>query len=168
MREQRWGGRHDQAQSWDGFERSNGLQAVELILPLAGGTDVLGTPVPIARTLALMNDPARVFLTSNFVRLEVLPKPFYFHWQAEVDFYKADVALVTEIVGASSALVGRAYAEAQQVGLAGMDAPHIAAAKASGVEGCITTERRPRRSVVSRTSWSQASEPRYTFVEEKA
>lgn len=102
---------------------------------------IRGTPVPTERALAIMNDPRRVFLTSDFVRLEVLPKPFYFHLQAEVDFYEAYFALVTEIVEASPALVRQAYAEAQQVGLAGMDALHIAAAKASGAEEFITTER---------------------------
>jgi hypothetical protein len=102
---------------------------------------VRGTPVPIERALALMNDPARVFLTSDFVRLEVLPKPFYFRLQAEVDVYEAYFALVTETVKASPALVRRAYAEAQQVGFAGMDALHMAAAKASDAEECITTER---------------------------
>ena len=45
------------------------------------------------------------------------------------------------MVEASRALVLQAYIEAQQVGLAGMDALHIAAAKAGGAEEFITTER---------------------------
>ena len=102
---------------------------------------VRGTPVPIERALTVMNDPARVLLTSDFVRLEVLPKPLYFRLQAEVDFYEAYFALVTEMVEVAPALVRQAYAEAQQVGLAGMDALHIAAAKASSAEEFITTER---------------------------
>jgi hypothetical protein len=48
-----------------------------------------------------MNDPARVFLTSDLVRLEVLPKPLYFRWPAAVDFYEAYCALVTARVEAS-------------------------------------------------------------------
>lgn len=102
---------------------------------------IRGSPVPIERALGVINDPERVFIASDFVRLEVLPKPFYFRQQSEVDFYEAYFAMVAEMVEASPALVRQAYAEAQQVGLAGMDALHIAAAKASGAEEFITTER---------------------------
>ena len=102
---------------------------------------VRGTPVPLERAFTVMDDPSRVFLTSDFVRLEVLPKPFPFRLQAEGDFYEAYFALVTEMVEASPTRVRQAYAAAQQVGLAGMDALHIAAAKATGAEEFITTER---------------------------
>ena len=102
---------------------------------------IRGSPVPIERALEVINDPQRVFIASDFVRLEVLPKPLYFRQQHEVDFYEAYFAAVAEMVEASRALVLQAYIEAQQVGLAGMDALHIAAAKAGGAEEFITTER---------------------------
>ncbi len=102
---------------------------------------IRGSPVPIERALGVINEPQRVFIASDFVRLEVLPKPLYFRQQHEVDFYEAYFAAVTEMVEVSRALVLQAYAEAQQVGLAGMDALHIAAAKAGGAEEFITTER---------------------------
>jgi hypothetical protein len=102
---------------------------------------IRGSPVPIERALGVINDPQRVFIASDFVRLEVLPKPLYFRQQHEVDFYEAYFAAVAELVEASRALVLQAYTEAQQVGLAGMDALHIAAAKAGGAEEFITTER---------------------------
>ena len=70
---------------------------------------IRGTPVPLARALMVMNDPNRVFLTSDFVCLEVLPKPLHFRLQAEVDFYEAYFALATEMVETSPALVRQAY-----------------------------------------------------------
>jgi predicted nucleic acid-binding protein len=102
---------------------------------------IRGLPVPTERALGIINDPERVFLASDFVRLKVLPKALYFPQQDEVDFYEAYFATVVEMVTVSPALVMHAYTEAQQAGLAGMDALHIAAAKAGGAEELITTER---------------------------
>jgi len=102
---------------------------------------IRGSPVPTERALGVINDPQRVFIASDFVRLEVLPKPLYFRQQHEVDFYEAYFAAVAEMIEASRALVLQAYTEAQQVGLAGTDALHIAAAKAGGAEEFITAER---------------------------
>ena len=39
---------------------------------------IRGLPVPTERALGGINDPARVFLASGFVRLAVLPKALYF------------------------------------------------------------------------------------------
>ena len=80
-------------------------------------------------------------IASDFVRLGVRPQPFYFCQHYEVDFYEAYFAAVVDIVEVSPALVRQAYIEAQRTGLAGTDALHIAAAKAGGVEGFITTAR---------------------------
>ena len=102
---------------------------------------IRGLPVPTERALGVINDPERVFLASDFVRLEVLPKALYFRQQDEVDFYETYCAIVVEMVTVSPALVMQAYTEAQHVGLAGMDALRIAAAKAGGVEEFIPTER---------------------------
>jgi hypothetical protein len=98
-------------------------------------------PVPTARARGVINDPERVFLASDVVRLEVLPKALYFRQQDEVDFDKAYFATVVEMVTVSPALVMQAYTEAQHAGLAGLDALYIAAAKAGEAEECIPTER---------------------------
>ena len=102
---------------------------------------IRGAPIPVERALGVLNDPERVFIASDFVRLEVLPKPLYFHQQSEVAFYEAYFAMVMAMVEVSPALVRQAYEEARRAGLAGMDALHIAAAKTSGAEEFITTER---------------------------
>ena len=102
---------------------------------------IRGVPATVERVLEMLNDPERAFVASDFVRLEVLPKALYFRQQAEVAFYEAYFATVVEMVEASSALVAHAYDEAQWAGLAGMDALHIAAAKAAGVTEFITVEK---------------------------
>ena len=66
---------------------------------------IRGAPIPIERALGVLNDPERVFIASDFVRLEVLPKPLYFRQQSEVDFYEAYFAMVADMVEVSPALV---------------------------------------------------------------
>ena len=94
-----------------------------------------------ARALALFNDPDRVFVSSEFVRMEIFPKAIYYKRQAEVGFYEDFFSSVAQIVALSATLTQLAYTEACQAGLSGFDALHIAAAKFSGSEEFITTER---------------------------
>jgi predicted nucleic acid-binding protein len=92
--------------------------------------------------LALFNATDRVFVTSEFVRMEVLPKALYYQRQAEVAFYERFFARATRIVRYSESLRRQAYTEACTTGLAALDALHIAAARAGGATEFITTERR--------------------------
>jgi predicted nucleic acid-binding protein len=93
--------------------------------------------------LTLLDDPERVFVTTDYVRLEVLPKPLYFRHDTEAEFYEAFFA-AAERVEVSQALVSAAFEEARQAGLAAMDALHIAAAKRASVDEFITVERPTR------------------------
>jgi predicted nucleic acid-binding protein len=102
---------------------------------------IRGTPEIADRALALLNDPERLFVSSDFVQLEVLPKAVYFQQAAEASFYRAYFASVTEMVPVSQALVAQALEEAQQAGLAAMDALHVAAAIAGDAVEFITVER---------------------------
>jgi predicted nucleic acid-binding protein len=102
---------------------------------------IRGTPEIADRALALLNDPERLFVSSDFVQLEVLPKAVYFQQAAEASFYRAYFASVTEMVPVSQALVAQASEEAQQAGLAAMDALHVAAAIAGDAVEFITVER---------------------------
>jgi hypothetical protein len=130
-----------------GFAKQTAARADRLLLlawmwwrsPHRRPERLLSLPPFLVQPRKFQSDPD--FCASDFVRLEVLPKPFPFRLQAEGDFYEAYFALVTEMVEASPTRVRQAYAAAQQVGLAGMDALHIAAAKATGAEEFITTER---------------------------
>jgi predicted nucleic acid-binding protein len=102
---------------------------------------IRGTPEIADRALALLNDPERLFVSSDFVQLEVLPKAVYFQQAAEASFYRAYFASVTEMVPVSQASVAQALEEAQQAGLAAMDALHVATAIAGDAVEFITVER---------------------------
>ena len=81
------------------------------------------------RALAILDDPGCVFVTSDFVCLEVLPKAVFHVKQAEVHFYRAFFDRAKRTVKASSALVAHAQNEAEQAGLSAVDALHVAAAR---------------------------------------
>lgn len=102
---------------------------------------IRGTPDIAARAMELINDPERLFVSSDFVQLEVLPKAVYFGQVAEASFYRAYFASVTEMVPVSQALVSQASDQAQRAGLAAMDALHVAAARAGEAAEFITVER---------------------------
>ena len=107
-----------------------------VLIAAARGTGTIGT-----RALALFNDPARVFVSSAFVRMEVLPKAIYYKRLSEVGFYEDFFAAVERLIPLTASLTDLAYTEACQAGLSGLDALHIAAAKLGGAEEFITTER---------------------------
>ena len=101
---------------------------------------IRGTPEVADRAMELLNDPERLFVSSDFVQLEVLPKAVYFRHTAEASFYRAYFASVTEMVSVSQALVAQASEQAQQAGLAAMDALHVAAARAGEATEFMTVE----------------------------
>jgi hypothetical protein len=77
----------------------------------------------------------------NIARLEVLPTAYCFHRHDEVDFYEMFFTEVAQIVPLSEALISQVHLEAQSAGLGALDALHVAAAKISGAEEFVTTER---------------------------
>jgi predicted nucleic acid-binding protein len=106
-----------------------------VLIAAATGRDTL-----LTRALTVLNDPERVFVSSVFVRLEVVPKAVYFRRPDESAFYETFFASA-QLVPVSDALLVQAQREASAAGLRALDALHIAAAKASGTEEFITTER---------------------------
>jgi predicted nucleic acid-binding protein len=100
-----------------------------------------GQGVIDARAYAVLDDPARQFITSEYVRMEVLPKALYHRQRQEVLLYEQFFSSVSQIVPSSASLTMQAYTEACTFGLSALDAFHIAAAKFSGTEEFITTER---------------------------
>ena len=90
--------------------------------------------------LAVLDDANRVFLSSPFVQLEVLPKAIYGRRFAEVVFYRAFFDNASTLVDRSS-IIDDALDLAGQYGLNGMDALHLAAARAMNADEFVTTER---------------------------
>jgi predicted nucleic acid-binding protein len=87
----------------------------------------------------VLNDPERVFVTSDFVGLEVFPKAEYHGNNNEVEFYEAFFNAVEHLVPISQELVSNARTEAKTFGLAALDALHVSAAKLAGSEEIVTT-----------------------------
>ena len=85
------------------------------------------------RALQVLGDPDREFLSSEFLRLEVLPIPLYYHKTREIAFYQKFFASIV-LWADSASLITAAYALASQFGLGALDSLHVAAAAASGAE----------------------------------
>lgn len=111
------------------------VDAGVLIVGARGNTDLS------ARALAVLGDPRRTFVSSPFVKLEVLPKPSYFRRAAEVSFYETFFEAVSVWVPASAELVERAQRVASTYGLACVDALHVAAALEAHADELVTAER---------------------------
>ncbi|HEY5867566.1 MAG TPA: PIN domain-containing protein [Candidatus Tectomicrobia bacterium] len=107
-----------------------------VLISAATGRDTL-----FNKALDILDDAERVFITSDFIPLEVLPKATYFQRQDEVEFYEAFFASVEQTVQCSATLLAQAHLEARSAGLGALDALHVAAAKISGAEEFVTTER---------------------------
>lgn len=85
------------------------------------------------RALQVLGDPDREFLASEFLRLEVLPIPLYYHKSREIAFYQKFFASISHWAD-SSALIAPAFSLAAQFGLGALDSLHVAAAAAHRAE----------------------------------
>lgn len=94
-----------------------------------------------AAALTVLSDDARVFYSSQMVRLELLPKPRFEKRQKELDFYEAHFDEVKAFEPLSAVLGNEAEAIAARYGLAGPDALQIAAAIRQGVTEFVTSEK---------------------------
>ena len=100
-----------------------------------------GTTEAAALALPFLQDSNREFVTSEYVRLEVLPKPICFRNEAETAFYEGFFSLNTRTIPTSVALLELAMEEACRLGLSALDAIHIACAVFSGAEEIVTSEK---------------------------
>ena len=92
------------------------------------------------RALKFLEDPNRVFLTSPFVHLEVVPKAIFYGKRLERSFYDRyfkNAVWFREVDKIESA----AQTEATKAGLGALDALHLAAAYLSRADEFITTEK---------------------------
>ncbi|MGH8563859.1 MAG: type II toxin-antitoxin system VapC family toxin [Gammaproteobacteria bacterium] len=105
---------------------------------------VCGTEEVANEAMEILDDPRRAFITSDFVRLEVMPKAVYHKKEGEIEFYKAFFQEARRTIRASKALVSRAHDKACRFGLAAVDALHVAAAEKGGSDELITTEKKSK------------------------
>ena len=115
-----------------------GLTFVDARVLIAGARGV----APTAQAAdTLLTDPNREFVSSDFVRLEVLPKPVYFNKNAEVLYYQRYFSAVHVWVAPTLPLVRRAFQIATSHGLSAVDALHVAAAEIGKADELVTAER---------------------------
>ena len=104
-----------------------------------------GAPELREMALQILEDPDRVFLTSPFVRLEMLPKAIFNKQVNETRFYEQFFARA-EFVTDLTAIFNLGEKEAARSGVGSMDSLHIAAAHLLKADAFITTER-PTKSI---------------------
>jgi predicted nucleic acid-binding protein len=87
-----------------------------------------------------MDDEKRDFLTSDTVKLELLPKPTFEKRRVELEFYNAYFGITEATEPISTELGDAASALAKKYGLAAMDALHLASAIRLRADEFITSE----------------------------
>jgi predicted nucleic acid-binding protein len=94
-----------------------------------------------ARAMEVLDDPGRSLVVSDYLRLEVLPKPTFLKRREEIDFMQAVFENASENVYTSPELTARALALAAEYDMTPIDALHIGAAVVSGVDELVTMEK---------------------------
>ena len=92
------------------------------------------------RALWVLEDPERIFITSPFIHLELVPKALYHKKRLEVRFYE-EYFQAAEWYRNLQLIATVAEREASKTGLSAMDALHVAAAHLAEADEFITTER---------------------------
>lgn len=91
--------------------------------------------------LDILADSDRVFGSSIFIKLEVLPKSVCYKQTLESEFYEAFFQGVTHWMSELETLTQSAYQLACTYGLSGLDALNVAAAILLEADEFITTEK---------------------------
>jgi predicted nucleic acid-binding protein len=101
-----------------------------------------GTDDNALLALQILDDPDRKFVSSVFVKLEVLPKAIYNGFREEAAFYQSFFENDVEIwASLSNELAKLAQQQAEKFGLSALDSLHVAAAISAGADEFITTEK---------------------------
>jgi len=101
-----------------------------------------GTDDTALLALQILDDPDRKFVSSVFVKLEVLPKAIYNGFREEAAFYQSFFENDVEIwVSLSDELAELAQQQAEKFGLSALDSLHVAAAISAGADEFVTTEK---------------------------
>jgi predicted nucleic acid-binding protein len=91
--------------------------------------------------MAVLADPNREFVASDFLRLEVIPKAAYNKQAAEEAFYQRFFDAVALWCDISPPLIALAQQMAIRYGLSAIDAIHVAAAQTMAADELVTAER---------------------------
>jgi predicted nucleic acid-binding protein len=92
------------------------------------------------RAISIMADDSRDFVTSDNVRLELVPKPTYEKRRAELEFYNEHFSQTSACEPFGDALGSAALTLAKKHGLSAGDALNVAAAIRLGAKEFVTSE----------------------------
>jgi predicted nucleic acid-binding protein len=90
--------------------------------------------------LAIIEESSRQLLTSEMIRLELLPKPLFFGQKEEVEFYE-QIFLRCRCDKMDASLYSKAFVLARRSGLAAADALNIASAIRLNADEFVTLEK---------------------------
>lgn len=93
------------------------------------------------RAIDVLDDPSRRLIISDYLRLEVLPKPTFHRLQEEIEFMQVVLEGAAEEVLSSPDITTKAVDFASKYDMAPMDALHAGAAAAAAVDELITMEK---------------------------
>lgn len=94
----------------------------------------------VDKIYCILDDSEREFIGSDFLRLELLPKPTFHRKQSEIEFMREFLNGTDENVTISDEITQRAIELAGRYDLQPMDALHISAAIYARAEEFITLE----------------------------
>jgi len=93
------------------------------------------------RALRVLDDPDRALVVSDYLRLEVLPKPTFHKCREEIEFMQEVFDNASESISTSPELTGCALAMASKYDMTPIDALHIGAASVARVDELVTVEK---------------------------
>ena len=94
-----------------------------------------------AAAMNVIGDPGRLFVASQYLRLETLRKPMFYTRKEEIEFMDAYFDCVSLWVPATDALTMKALDLAALLDLGTMDAIHAAAAIQGATQELVTMEK---------------------------
>jgi predicted nucleic acid-binding protein len=107
----------------------------DLIAAFRGESDIA------FRALEVLDDSERQFVISDYLRLEVLPKPTFLGRHEEVLFMRTFLEEAAEDVPSSQEVTGRAVNLASPYDMTPIDALHVGAAVTAAVDELVTVEK---------------------------
>ena len=107
-----------------------------VLITAARGNATLSAPA-----IEILSDVTREFVSSEWVKLEVLPKARYFKRESEASFYDLFFGRVSIWAPFEPGLLTTALEEATVSGLSAVDAIHVVSAAMCGCEELITSEK---------------------------
>jgi predicted nucleic acid-binding protein len=116
------------------------------------------------RALRVLDDPDRQLVVSDYLRLEVLPKPTFYRRREEVEFMQSVLDQAENVI-ASSDLTGKALEFATKYDMTPIDALHVGASAVAAVDELITMEKPTKpmckvREINVKSLHSSKAEPR--------